>query len=460
MNEGIISSSFRDPSGFLFSKGNTLYRQVNYRYKPDYDLLMESGLYKDLTDAGYLVPHDEVSLSLKVTDDAYKIIKPGFIPFISYPYEWCFSELKDAALLTLKIQKAALEHRMSLKDASAYNIQFMHGRPVFIDTLSFERYQEGIPWIAYRQFCQHFLTPLALMKYKDQRFNQWFKVNMDGIPLDLASKLLPLQTKLKLKTLIHIHIHAWSQRHFASRAISNKKKKFSKLSFFALIDSLETAILTLKWDPKGTEWAEYYTDTNYTENALSHKKQLVSEFMSIIHPKVVWDIGANQGMFSRIASNKGIQTISFDIDPACVEKNYLEVRGKNETHILPLLLDVTNPSPEIGWNNRERRSIASRGPAQCLFALALIHHLAISNNVPLNKIAAFFSEICDSLIIEWIPKEDSQIQRLLSTRDDIFDNYTQETFENNFRQYFEIIKSVNIKKSCRVLYLMKTIQRI
>ena len=460
MDDGINGSSFRDPSGFLFSKNNILYRQINDRYKPDYELLIKSGLYKELTDRGDLIPHDEVDISLKVSDDAYKIICPEFIPFISYPYEWCFSELKDAALLTLNIQKMALQHGMSLKDANAYNIQFVRGKPVFIDTLSFEQYREDIPWFAYLQFCQHFLAPLTLMKYKDLRCNQWFKINMDGIPLDLASKLLPVSTRFGLKTLFHIHVHAWSQKHYSQRSISKKKrkKKFSKFSFLALIDSLESAVQKLKWKPKGTEWADYYSDTNYTDNAQLHKKQLVSEFIDAERPKSLWDIGANEGTFSRIASDKGIHTIAFDIDPACVEMNYLEVRKHVETNMLPLLLDVTNPSPGIGWNNCERMSLISRGPTECLLALALIHHLAISHNVPLQNIAMFFSNICGSLIIEWIPKEDSQVKRLFTVRDDIFDDYTQESFEKNFKNYFEIVKSVSIRESMRVLYLMKTLR--
>ncbi len=457
--DAVESSSFRDPSGFLFSRDGILYRQVNRRYRSDYDLLKESGLYRELTGAGELIRHEEVSPSLGMTADAYRIIRPEQLPFVSYPYEWCFSELKDAALLTLKIQKKALQHGMSLKDASAFNVQFSRGRPVFIDTLSFERYREGEPWIAYRQFCQHFLAPLALMRYRDHRFNQWFRVNIDGIPLDLASRLLPVRTKLMPRMLVHIHLHAWSQKRFAGRTVSGKGKRFSRLSFLALVDSLENAVSSLKWPQEKTEWSEYYSETNYTENALAHKKRLVSEFIDIIRPGLVWDIGANQGLFSRIASGKGIQTVSFDIDHACVERNYTEVKKNNEQNILPLLLDATNPSPDIGWHNRERRSLIHRGPAQCLLALALVHHLAISNNVPLERIAAFFSEISDSLIIEWIPKEDSQVQRLLATREDIFDGYTQECFEKGFGQHFEIVRSSKINESRRSLYLMKTVRR-
>ena len=217
---------------------------------------------------------------------------------------------------------------------------------------------------------------------------------------------------------------------------------------------MESAVRKLQWRPQGTEWADYYEDTNYSVDALHQKKQLVTEFLDKTSPKTVWDLGANTGLFSRIASGMGIQTVSFDVDPACVERIYLECVKKGETNILPLLLDLTNPSPSIGWENQERMSLLERGPVDTVLALALIHHLAISNNLPLNMIADFFKKICHSLIIEFVPKSDSQVQRLLSTREDIFPNYTQQAFENEFGEHFLIQHSVKLKDSERTLYLM------
>lgn len=451
---GHIPGSFRDPSGFLFYRDGLLYRQVNIGYKENYDDLMNSGLYEALADAGLLISHKEVEIEGAKADETYKIIKPERIPFISYPYEWSFSQLRDAALTTLKIQKKALDFGISLKDCSAYNIQFRKGKPVLIDTLSFEKYCEGRPWVAYRQFCQHFLGPLALMSYTDIRLNQLFRIYIDGVPLDLLSSLLPFRTRFRLSLFSHIHLHAKSQRYYADKIVNTSGRKMTRLSFKGLVDNLESAIKKLNWQPKHTEWADYYEDTNYSVDALGHKKQVIAEFIERINLKYVWDLGANDGMFSRIASDKGIQTISFDIDPAAVEKNYLKCVKRNETNILPLLLDLTNPSPSIGWENSERMSLLERGPADTVFALALIHHLAISNNLPLNKIAGFFSRICKTLIIEFVPKSDSQVQRLLSTREDIFGNYKQEVFENEFKRYFTIQSSVKIKDSERTLYLM------
>ena len=452
-----VEGSFRDPSGFLFSQDGTLYRQINKAYQEDFDVLIKSGLAKKLIKEKLLIPHREVSLEKAQTKDAYKVIKPTLIPFVSYPYEWSFSQLKDAALLTLKIQKIALGHGMSLKDASAYNVQFLEGRPILIDTLSFERFQEK-PWIAYKQFCQHFLAPLALMAHTDIRLSQLLRVHIDGVPLDLASKLLPAKTKLNLQLLLNIHLHAKSQNYFADKPQSSsieKQAKLSKARSIRVINGLENLIKSLEWKPKGTEWGDYYGSTNYSKKSFEHKKKIVERFLKKVKPKTAWDLGANTGEFSRIASDRKIQTTSFDIDPAAVEINYLQVKEQEEKYLLPLVLDLTNPSPAIGWENKEREPLVERGPADMILPLALIHHLAISNNLPLEMIAKFFKKICRFMIIEFVPKEDSQVQKLLATRKDIFPNYNQESFEKEFKKEFKIIEKEDIKGSKRTLYLME-----
>lgn len=452
-----LPCSFRDPSGFIFLQNGVIYRHVNYTYKENYDYLVNSGLYKNLTADELLIQHEEINRNnLLNFDKAYKILRPDVIPFISYPYEWCFSQLKDAALITLEIQKRALQFGMSLKDASAYNIQFIKGKPKLIDTLSFEKYSKGAPWVAYKQFCQHYLAPLVLMIYIDIRLNQLLRVYIDGIPLSLASSLLKARSYLNFPVLLHIHLHARSQSHFADKSRVEINRQFSLLSFQGLIDSLESYIRKLRWKHKTTEWSDYYKGDSYDLEALEHKKQLVSEFLDKINPKVVWDMGANTGLFSHIAKSKGAEEIiSFDVDPACVEINYLNCKKNGETHILPLLFDLTNPSPAIGWENQERKSLLERSQADTVFALALIHHLAISNNLPLNKIAEFFKKICQWLIIEFVPKDDIKVQKLLTIREDIFPTYTQESFESEFNKLFTIYTSVKIKNSQRILYLMK-----
>ncbi len=497
----VLPSSFRDPAGFLFRRDNTLYRQVNLAYKDHYDHLMNSGLYRSLAGSGLVLSHQEVDLAHAVNDTAYKILQPDLVPFISYPYEWCFSQFKDAALVTLRIQKESLRFGMSLKDSSAYNIQFKNGKPVLIDTLSFEKYREGRPWGAYQQFCQHFLAPLALMSFADVRLSQLLRIYIDGVPLDLASSLLPWRTRLRFGLFSHIHLHAKSQKHFANRTVNTNAKELSEVTcgtnppavpswhggtavrshshlgnkisragirsrhmslraFLGLVDNLESTIQSLKWRAQDTTWINYDAATHYGQEGRDHKKQLVSQILDQIEPKPnsVWDLGANTGQFSRLASERGIRALSFDMDPACVERNYLECIQRGETHILPLLLDLTNPSPDLGWENQERVSVLGRGPADTVLALALVHHLAIANNLPLQKIAAFFARISNSLIIEFVPKADSQVQLLFASREDIFPEYTRDHFEKTFSQYFVIRQATEIYQTKRMLYWMTKIR--
>lgn len=449
-----ISASFRDPSGFLYAVAGQLYRQVNRNYQPHYDALMQSGLYEYLVKAGWLIPHQEVAQAPARPELAYRILQPEPVAFISYPYEWSFSQLQDAALLTLQIQKTALEYGMWLKDSSAYNIQFHNGRPILVDTLSFELYSEGSPWVAYRQFCQHFLAPLSLMAKVDIRLGSLLRTYLDGIPLDLASRLLPRRTRFQLPLLLHIHTHAASQKRYAGQAVT-ARGRFSKAALLGLIDSLEAGIRSLRWSPAGTAWGDYYDCTNYTPAALKHKEELVAQFVEQVKPCTVWDLGANVGRFSRLASQRGIFTVAFDVDPGAVEQAYRQVRQNQETHLLPLLLDLTNPSPSLGWHHRERQSLIDRGPAEMILSLALLHHLAIGNNTPLEQIADFLADLGRWLVIEFVPKEDSQVQRLLASRQDIFTGYTLERFEQAFTQKFRLHRSEQIHESQRRLYLME-----
>lgn len=455
LHSGQLSASFRDPSGFLFSRDGVLYRQVNRRYEKEYARFMESGLYDKLIKAGLLIPHVEVDQA-PVESEAYKIIQPERVPFISYPYEWSFGQLKDAALATLSIQRRALKMDMSLKDASAYNIQFVRGKATLIDTLSFEVYKEGQPWVAYRQFCQHFLAPLALMALRDVRLSQLLRVYIDGVPLDFASELLPASTRLNFGLLTHIHLHAGAQKRYSGADVKSRAATtFSKQAMTGLIDSLDSTIRKLDWKPGGTEWGNYYDITNYSDAAFEHKKELVREWSARVKPSLVWDLGANNGVFSRAAAEGDAYVVSSDIDPTAVEQNYRQMKSDKTENLLPLLIDLTNPSPSIGWANEERDSFGGRGPADMVLALALIHHLAISNNVPLPQVADFFASVGKWLVIEFVPKSDSQVQKLLVSREDIFPSYTREGFESAFQHRFRIAEAVNVRESERVLYLME-----
>lgn len=419
---------------------------------------MSSGLYQVLVAAGDLITHEEVDPSLALTNGAAAVLRPQRIGFISYPYEWCFSQLKDAALLTLRLQKAAIQHGLALKDATAYNVAFEAGRPVWIDTLSFERLTPGRPWVAYRQFCQFFLAPLAAMSWVDIRLLQLLRPHLDGIPLDLASRLLPASTRLRPGLLTHIHLQAAAERRIGRQvpaAGPQRTRTISATASAGLIDSLERTVKGLVWRPATTTWGNYYEATNYTDAAFSHKRQIVSDAIDRLAPRNIWDLGANDGTFSRIGSERGIPTVAFDADPVAVEKNYRRVAAQRERQLLPLLLDLTNPSTRSGWAHEERESFADRGPADLVLALALVHHLAIAHNLPLPRIAEFFSQIARALVIELVPKQDSQLQRMLATREDIFDHYTRADFEAAFSAWFTLDQVHPVRDAERVIYVMR-----
>lgn len=447
--------SFRDPSGFVFRRDGSLYRQVNKFYADTYDKIQEAGLFDSLADSSLLIGHKEVGIEYAATSDAHRVIAPVELPFVSYPYEWSFSQLKAAALLTLDLQSKALDAEFSLKDGSAYNVQFIGSQPVFVDTLSFEPYLEGEPWIAYRQFCEHFLAPLALMSMTDIRLGMLLRTNIDGIPLDLASRLLPIQSRLRFGLLTHIHWHAAAQKRHEHDASRPTGRKISRFQTMALLASLRATVEKLEWKTPATTWGDYYSNTNYSEAAMRRKETLVGEMISSVSPSSVWDLGANDGTFSRLAAGAGIPTVSMDFDPVAVELNYRQCASADERVLHPLLIDLTNPSPSLGWSSSERDSLLGRGPADLVLALALVHHLAIGNNVPLDELARFFTSVGRSVVIEFIPKSDSQVKRMLATRRDIFSEYNRDGFEKAFRKKFEIARADPIEGTDRIMYLMQ-----
>lgn len=451
-----VLSSFRDPSAQVYSIDDVIYRQINENAYEQYRHLMNSGLYQRLIALDYLVPHKEVDLRFAQNASARVVIQPEKIQFISYPYEWCFSQLKDAATLTLEITKIALEYGMILKDASAYNVQFQNGKPLFIDTNSFEIYQTGHPWMAYSQFCRHFLAPLVLMTEVDASLSRMLALNVNGISLELASKLLPLKTWFSFSILAHIHIHAKSQKKYSDRShVGLKKMQITRIGLLGLLDNLSSVITGLKQRNVKTEWGNYYNQTNYSTTASSHKVNVIQKLIKTANPKKIWDLGANNGFYSQIGASLGAYVVSFDIDPVAVEANYQNIKKNRIQHILPLIQDLTNPSASIGWAHLERDSLAERSSVDLVMALALIHHLAISNNIPLARIADYFSGLGDYLIIEFVPKEDSQVQRLLASRDDIFEEYNFDGFKKSFLLYFNILEEISINETCRRIYLMK-----
>ncbi len=454
------AGSFRDPSGFVFWRDGQPYRQIQGSFAAEWDAFEASPLKQRLIDGDRLIPYEPVPIEWAQGPDAHAVIRPERIEFISYPYEWTFGELRDAALLTLDAQLEAMAEGWHLKDASAYNVQFRGARPILINSLSFEPLEEGAPWVAYRQFCEHFLAPLALISRRDVRLASLLRVDPDGVPLDLASSLLPWRTRLDFGLLSHVHLHARAQRRHAGNddegdVDAARGARISRQRLEGLIRNLRGTVERLRWEPAGTEWSDYADHTSYGDAATADKARLVAAFVGEAKGSRLWDLGANTGRYSRIAADAGKRVLAFDIDPAAAERNYRQLRAEGRADILPLILDVANPSPGIGWAGRERRSLLDRADPDITLALALVHHLAISRNVPLPMVLGLFADLAPWAIVEFVPKEDRMVRRLLATRRDVFPEYTLDGFRAAATERFEIVHEATIEDSLRVLYLLR-----
>ena len=350
-------SSFRDPAGFIFTYQNKLYRQVNAAGAADYDLLMSSGLYAELTRRQWLVQHEEETDAALIPDEAHKVLLPEQIPHISYPYEWSFHMFKDAAVLTLQIALLAIKHGMTLKDATPFNIQFYKGKPLFIDTLSFERYVPGKPWVAYRQFCEMFAGPLVLAQYNGNAALRFLQTFIDGIPVQQVAKMLPFRSYFNGLCLLDFHL----QSLVVSKSVSsNKGYQFSKGKYVNLLRHLKQGFAGLK-GPKGkTTWDDYYDVTIASDTYLAEKDRLFREFLSAVEAETAIDLGANNGYFFFIMAEKGMQVTATDFDSNSIDHLYQRMQKEGIKNVLPLIVDLTNPSPAIGWGNKERSAFITR----------------------------------------------------------------------------------------------------
>jgi len=458
--------SYRDPSGFVFRRDGVLYRQINASFADDWAAFESSGLHAALVSGGLLVADVPAPLEVAPEPGAVAVIQPAEVGFISHPFEWSFSQLKDAALLTLRAQALAGEKGMTLRDASAYNVQFRDGKPVLIDTLSFERAGADQPWKPYRQFCENFLAPLALMAKRDGRLGQLLRTWIDGIPLDLASELLPRGTRYFSPGLAaHIHLHARAQRQHAgdsgpdgASATSPRTVTMSENRRLALLDHLRRTVEGLKLPAQGTVWADYADQTSYSETGTACKEAIVKSMLEAIAAeggKRAWDVGANTGRYSAIAADAGFWVLALDIDWAAVERHYLALCASGDKRIMPLLADIAEPSPAIGWENAERPSLIDRANADVVIGLALVHHLAIGRNVPLPMVSRLMARLGPNLIVEWVPKADPMVQKLLAAREDIFADYSPEGFRAAFSRDFEIVEERQIEDSSRGLFRMR-----
>lgn len=449
-------ASFRDPCGYMFYDGKILRRAINPIYFPQYHKLKESGFFNTLIKKGLLIGHEETSVS-----EERIIITPEHIPFITNPYEWSFEQFRHAALLTLQIQKYALSKGFILKDASAYNVTFHKGKPIFIDTLSFDFYVEDTPWRAYKQFITYFFGPLVLAKYHGSEIFKMLQTHIDGIPVKLIASMLPGKTKLSSTLYTNIHLLAkMESKHSEDYKAETKVAKLSKKAQNNILTSLFDYIKKLKLN-EASEWGDYYEKTNYDDQAFEAKKQLIKEWVLPLNAQKLIDIGGNDGTFAREFLSVVKDVIVTDIDSNSVGYNYHQVQRNNEENMLPFVSDMLQPAPGLGFNNTERNSLIERlaiyGPDVTL-ALAIIHHITLSGNVPFYKSAEFFAKFSKHLVIEFPKREDSWVESLLVRKREFinhFDFYNETNFREEYSLFFQLEKKQAISGTQRVLYHFK-----
>jgi hypothetical protein len=446
------SGSFRDPYGYVFiSPFGILQRAVFPSAYSNLDLLLSSGLYKELVGQSLLVSHHEQTPP--EVNPSVRLLTPELIPFISYPYEWSFGQLQAAAQLTLEVQKIALEHDMTLRDASAFNVQFKGFTPCFIDTLSFEALDENAPWKAYRQFCRNFIAPLLTLAYYPDFRGLWLS-HIDGFELKCVSSLLPLRTWAQLGPLFHIHLHALAEINPLKASTHNKTSNVtsSKAKQFHLVESLIATIKAIKPRRKLSHWSSYYATNTYSTADFEVKKNFVLKHVEQLKPKLVWDFGANTGHFSFEIAKFAQTVIALEYEADCVTTIFEKTKSDRVENIVPLVQNLLNSTPSLGWGNKERKSLKDRGPADLGLALALIHHLCLDGNVPLVMIAADFAALCRHLIIEFVDPTDVRAAQLLERKPSLKPRYTLEKFEAAFAEFFNIVETTTLES--RKLYFL------
>jgi hypothetical protein len=448
-------ASYKDPAGFVFASNGQYYRQVNQVYAPDYDLLMQSGLYQQLVNQGWLLPHTETAdPAPEAESGAYKILLPQQLPFISYATEWSFGQLKAAALLTLRIMQAAMQKGMILKDATPYNVQFVKGSAVFIDTLSFEKYDEAKPWVAYRQFCETFLYPPLIEYYTGMPVHKTAVAYPDGIPAAIAARLLPRRTRFKMSVWMHVFLPASvaarqqpTNTKPARAAAFNRRKMDNLISHLLLV----TEKLTMK--PQ-TTWSDYYTHTILGGDYLKKKTEAVRHLLGGAQYNTLLDLGCNDGVFSRLAENFARRVIAADSDAGCIHNLFLSFAAAPVVNMHPLIFDVAQPAPATGFMNRERSSALQRMQADMVLALALVHHLCVGGYLGFSDVAQLLAQLAPELVIEFVLQEDEKVQQLLRQSIRNFGWYTQPNFESAFTQHFKILQCITLIEGKRILYKM------
>jgi ribosomal protein L11 methylase PrmA len=451
------AGSYRDPSGRVFVLDDRVLRTVMPRAAADFEFVRSTGVLQSLIAEVSAIAEERVDpagLPHGFNDARYVVQHPK-LPFISYPYEWCFTALKRAALLHLDIQIRCLEQGVALSDASAYNIQFLGPKPIFIDSLSFRRYREDEFWLGHKQFCEQFLNPLLLRALLGVPHNAWYRGGLEGIPTGELNRLLPLHRKLSWDVLTNVVMPASFQQTATggSDAKMPATARFPRAAMQRMLGRLRKWISRLQPADRGkTVWGDYARETSYATEETERKRALIGQFAAAVRPSMTWDIGCNTGDYAMAALESGAgYAVGFDFDQAALDGAFARAEREGLS-FLPLFLDLANPTSSQGWAERKRRGLTDRASADAILALALVHHLAIGRNVPLDEVVAWLVSLAPNGIVEFVPKSDPMVQRLLRLREDIFDDYSEETFAKHLQARAKIVQVVDASATGRRLF--------
>ena len=454
LSTSLEPGSFRDWDSRVFYDDGRVLRALSEDGLADWQALAGSKLFAGTVAEGKLV---ETSVAEAPIDGAAAILEHERIPFVSYPYEWTFAMLRDAALLQLELLRRALDENLILKDSSSYNVQWRGTKPVFIDVGSFERLREGEPWAGYRQFCMLYLNPLLLQAYKGVDFRPWLRGSLAGITPAEARNVLSSRDLLRRGVLTNVALHARLERKHdeSSRDVKTELKRagFKKELIVANVRRLEKLVRGLEWKPGASEWSGYEATTSYDEADAARKEEFVREVVHTREWRLVWDIGCNEGRHSRIAAGNARYVVALDGDAAVVDRLYRKLAAEGESRILPLAVDVTEPSPALGWHGLERQTLETRGKPELTLCLAVLHHVAIGANVPVAEFLSWLAELGTALVIEFPTRDDLRVAALLQRKKEgAHPDYDREPFERALAERFEIMRSEELSSGTRILY--------
>jgi SAM-dependent methyltransferase len=454
------SGSFRDRSARVFTgRDGGVYRALTQAALADWEALSSTKLFRHFIENGGIVrterAGDEAALLADVGAPWQAVLRHARIPFISYPYEWSFSMLKDASLLQLDLLIAALDEKLILKDGTPYNVQWDGARPVFIDIGSIARVKQGEPWAGYRQFCRQCLYPLLLQAYKDVPFQPWLRGSLEGIPADACASVMSARDLLRPGVLAHVYLQAQAEAR-AATATRNVKAELRQAGFNVdLIKAnarrLRSLVERLTWKRQQSVWSEYADQNTYAPQEAEQKIAFVRDVTTRRERRLVWDLGSNTGRFARLAAEHAQYVVAVDADELSVERLYLGLKSDGVRNVLPLVGNLADPSPGLGWRGRERLPLPDRGRPDLVFSLALIHHVVLGANVPLEEFVDWLAALGAELVIEFVGRADPMVEALLRHKEDLFTDYDQDYFETRLTARFEIVRREPVGTT-RVLY--------